>query len=171
MAVLTIQTALKLVHIKTRNSCLRCSSTGAGVDISWRHYRHAWRDSDDVIFVSYSADRGHHLLPSLRHEGTPPYSILRHCVCVLAVKTLFKYNLKETIHIYYLIKQYLKHEKIWRKNVLLKQKVMLISREVIVKRPRRDEQTNANSQKPASGCSRLRLVGDNILIARVVSRP
>ena len=55
--------------------------------------------------------------------------------------------------------------------MLLKQKVMLISREVIVKRPRRDEQTNANSQKPASGCSRLRLVGDNILIARVVSRP
>ena len=32
---------------------------------------------------------------------------------------------------YYLTKKYLKHETIWRQNVLLKQKVMLISREVI----------------------------------------
>ena len=29
---------------------------------------------------------------------------------------------------YYLTKKYLKHETIWRQNVLLKQKVMLISR-------------------------------------------
>ena len=50
---------------------------------------------------------------------------------------LFKYNLKEKIHIYWLIKQYLKHEMIWRQNVLLKQKVMFISCEIIVKRDRR----------------------------------
>ena len=60
VAVLTNQTALKLVHGKTRNPYLRCSSTGAGVDISWRHYRYAWRDSDDVIFVPCSADGGRH---------------------------------------------------------------------------------------------------------------
>ena len=47
----------------------------------------------------------------------------------------------ETIHIYSLIKQYLKHEKICRQNVLLKQKVMLISREVIERARQRDEQT------------------------------
>ena len=28
----------------------------------------AWRDSDDVIFVSYSADRGRLLLPDLRRS-------------------------------------------------------------------------------------------------------
>ena len=44
---------------------------------------------------------------------------------------LFQYNSKETIQIYYWIKKYLKHETIWRQNVLLKQKVMLIFREVI----------------------------------------
>ena len=47
----------------------------------------------------------------------------------------------ETIHIYCFIKQYLKHEKIWRQNVLLKQKGMFISRKIIVKR---DEQTDGN---------------------------
>ena len=78
-----------------------------------------------------------------------PHVQLRHCLCVSAVKTLFKYNLKETIHIYNLIKQYLKHEKIWRKNVLLKQKVMLISRKAIVKRPRRDK------RKQPKTCLRL----------------
>ena len=73
VAVLTIQAALKFIHGKTRNSCLRCSSTG--VDISMSHYRYAWQDSDIVIFVPYSVDRGHHLLPSLRHEGIPPHAI------------------------------------------------------------------------------------------------
>ena len=42
---------------------------------------------------------------------------------------------------YYLIKRYLKHETIWRQNVLLKQKVVLISREVIERARQRDEQT------------------------------
>ena len=42
---------------------------------------------------------------------------------------------------YYLIKKYLKHETIWRQNVLLKQKVVLISREVIEQARQRDEQT------------------------------
>ena len=89
---------------------------------------------------------------------------LRHCACISAVKTLSIYNLKETIYIDYLIKQYLKYEKIWRKNVLLKQKVMLISRKVIVKRAR--QETNRQmptARKPASVCSRLQLVGDEIL--------
>ena len=76
VAVITIQTALKLVHGKTRNSCLQCSSTGASVDISWRHYRYAWRDSDDVIFVPYSFDRGHHFLLGLRQEGIPRLAIV-----------------------------------------------------------------------------------------------
>ena len=49
---------------------------------------------------------------------------------------LFKYNLKGTIHIYWFIMQYLKHEKIWRQNVLLKQKVIVISCKIIVKRDR-----------------------------------
>ena len=66
VAVLTIQAALKLIHGQTRNSCLRCSSTGARVDISWRHYRRAWRDFNDVIFVPHSADRDRHFLPGLR---------------------------------------------------------------------------------------------------------
>ena len=104
-AVLAIQTALKLIHGKTRNSCLRHSSTGAHVDISWCHYRCAWRDSNDVIFLPYSADRERHLIlwQAKRYSG----------------------NLTETLHIHYLIEQYLKHEKIWLKNVLLKQKEML----------------------------------------------
>ena len=42
---------------------------------------------------------------------------------------------------YYLIKRYLKHKTIWRQNVLLQQKVMLISREVIEPARQRDEQT------------------------------
>ena len=42
---------------------------------------------------------------------------------------------------YYLNKKYLKHETIWRQNVLLKQKVVLISREVIERARQRDEQT------------------------------
>ena len=50
---------------------------------------------------------------------------LCHCACISAIKTLFKYNLKEIIH-NYLIKQYLKFMKrSGLKNVLLKQKVML----------------------------------------------
>ena len=63
------------------------------------------------------------------------FQLLHSSACVarlLATKTLFSYNLKvNMIHIYYLIKQYLKHEKMWQQNVLLQQKVMLISREVI----------------------------------------
>ena len=42
---------------------------------------------------------------------------------------------------YYLIKKYLKHETIWRQNALSKQKVVLISREVIERARQRDEQT------------------------------
>ena len=54
---------------------------------------------------------------------------------------------------YYFIKKYLKHETIWRQNVLLKQKVMLTFREVIERAsPTRDEQTDANTKKPASVC-------------------
>ena len=45
------------------------------VDISWHHYRYAWRDSDDVIFVPYSADRGRNLYPGHWHEGIPPRAI------------------------------------------------------------------------------------------------
>ena len=55
---------------------------------------------------------------------------------------LFWYNLKETVHIYYMIKQCSKHEKIWRQNVLLKQKVMLISRKIFIKRDNLDKQTD-----------------------------
>ena len=70
---------------------------------------------------------------------------IENAVCFLnfgrTVQTLFKYNLMETIHIYLLIKQYLKHEKIWQQNVLLKQTGMLISREVIERARQRDEQT------------------------------
>ena len=90
---------------------------------------------------------GRHLLPGLQHKGIPRH----HCTCISAVKTLFRYDLKETIHIYYLIlKQYLKHEKVWRKNKPVKLKVMLISREVIVKRATSDEQTDADSKQSAS---------------------
>ena len=71
-----------------------------------------------------------------------------------ATKTLFQYiTLKETIQIYYLMKKYLKHEMIWRQKVLLKQKVMLIFREVIDRAsPTRDEQTDVNTKNPASVC-------------------
>ena len=139
VAVLTIQTALKLIHRKTRNSCLRCSSTGANVDISMSHYRYAWQDSDLVIFLLIEGT----ICCLVFGTKESPHMQLRHCAGILAVKTLFKYNLKETIHIYNLIKQYLKHEKIWR---LLKQKVMLISREVIIKRPRQE----TNRQTPTA---------------------
>ena len=63
-------------------------------------------------------------------------------------KSYFDIILRETIHIYCFIKQCLQSEMIWRQNVLLKQKVMLISCET------RDEQTDANTKKPASLCSR-----------------
>ena len=43
---------------------------------------------------------------------------------------------------YYLIKKYLQHETILLQNVLLKQKVVLISREVIERARQRDEQTD-----------------------------
>ena len=56
----------------------------------------------------------------------------------------------ETIHIFYLIKQYLKHEKIWRQNVLLKQNLMLISREVIIKRAR--QETNGQKRLHQKTC-------------------
>ena len=56
----------------------------------------------DVTFVPYSADRERHVLTGSR-----------------------RYNLKETIHIFYVIKQYSKHENISRQNVLLKQRVTI----------------------------------------------
>ena len=113
MAVLTIPTTLILVHGKTRNLCWLCSSTGASVDISWHHYHYAWRDSDDVIFVPYIPPIEGPICCLVFGRKESPHVQLRHCACILAVKTLFKYNLKETIHIYYLIKQYLNHEKTW----------------------------------------------------------
>ena len=63
-------------------------------------------------------------------------------------KRYFDTILRETIHIYCFIKQCLQSEMIWRQNVLLKQKVMLISREVIVKQARQG--TNRQTPTPKS---------------------
>ena len=122
MSASLLEVTLKLVHGKTPNSCcgvlpLVLMSTSHGATI-----------------VMHG---GIPMKPFLCHippiEGTICCLVfgmkeflhmqLCHCACISAVETVFKYNLKETIHIYYLIKQYLKHEKIWRKNVYLKQKV------------------------------------------------
>ena len=52
-----------------------------------------------------------------------------------------------------MIKKYLKHETIWRQNVPLEQKVMLVFREAIERAsPTRDEQTDVNIKNPASVC-------------------
>ena len=48
---------------------------------------------------------------------------------------------------YYDIEHYLKYETIWRLNVLLKQKVMLILLEIIVKLDKRRTDGNANRIK------------------------
>ena len=66
----------------------------------------------------------------------------------------FKYNSKETIHIHYLIKQYVKHEMFWRQNVLLKKEVMLIFTQDY-RQARPDEQTDADREKAAVVCNRL----------------
>ena len=93
-----------------------------------------------------------------------PFVQLRHCACISAIKTLFKYNLKETIYIYYLIEQYLKHEKYLAENCALKAKSDAhFSRGYRQASKTREEQTGANSQKPASVCSSLRLVGEDTL--------
>ena len=80
------------------------------------------------------------------------FQLLHSSACVAqssAIKTLFWYNLKENIQIYHLIKQYSKHEKIWRQNVLLQQKVMLISHEVI---ERARQETNRQKRQHQKTC-------------------
>ena len=53
-------------------------------------------------------------------------TLLRSCAWCL-IETLFWFNSKGTVHTYYVTKQCLKYEKIWRQNMPLKQKVMFIS--------------------------------------------
>ena len=81
--------------------------------------------------MTYSANRERHWLPYIRRS---------------------KQFFEGTIHIYYIINQILKHEKIWWLNVLLKQKVMFISREIIVKRDKRRTDGNVDRIKLASVC-------------------